>query len=192
MWLVSNRFVWIFMYAALLYVIAIKHKLSRKLIVVLALFGVAVGLSDFVCGSIIRNLVARPRPSRADSGIASLVHVVNNYHGGHYGFPSCHAANSFALATVTTLYFRKRTLSITMFVWAILLCYSRMYLGVHYPGDILAGAVAGTAIAFGAYYAVNHYVRLRERVQFKHVNVITCTTACVFLVLIVISMFKCR
>ena len=103
----------------------------------------------------------RPRPTQPDSPIFHLVHAVQNYRGGHYGFPSCHASNAFATATLSALYFRAWRLSVAMFVWALLLCLSRMYLGVHYPGDILLGATVGVAIAFTTYAAAHPLLRPR-------------------------------
>ena len=125
------------------------------------LFLLTVGLTDYTCASILRPIFQRPRPTQPDSPIFHLVHAVQNYRGGHYGFPSCHASNAFATATLSALYFRVWRLSVAMFVWALLLCLSRMYLGVHYPGDILLGATVGVAIAFTTYAAARPLLRPR-------------------------------
>lgn len=188
MWYVSDRFIWLFLYAALLYVIIKNVGFNVKLLFVILIFAAATGLSDYICSSVIRPMVCRPRPSNIDSGISMLINTVNNYRGGHYGFPSSHAANSFALATISALYFRKRALTLFMFVWALALCYSRMYLGVHYPTDILCGAILGTAIAFAVYYAVNHYVTLKEKRVFWHINVIIYAGILVFFAIIIIAL----
>ena len=74
--------------------------------------------------------------------------LVNNYRGGPYGFPSCHSANSFALATFLTFLTRRRKLAIFIFGWAILNSYTRLYLGVHYPGDLIVGAIIGSLIGW--------------------------------------------
>ena len=104
-------------------------------------------LSDFVVASFIKNVICRPRPSH-DPAVMNLLSYVNDYHGGSYGFPSNHASNGFAAATFLTLLLRNRLASITTFLWAIGSCYSRMYMGVHYPTDILCGALLGVAFAF--------------------------------------------
>ena len=72
-----------------------------------------------------------------------MVHVINDYRGGMYGFVSSHAANSFAVATLISFIMRQRLVTFSLFTWAVLQCYSRMYLGVHYPGDILGGIIVG-------------------------------------------------
>ena len=72
----------------------------------------------------------------------------HEYRGGDYGFVSSHAANMFATATFVSLFFARKWLTIAMFAWAVLVAYSRMYLGVHYPLDLLGGALLGACIGF--------------------------------------------
>ena len=81
------------------------------------------------------------------------VDVVNGYRGGKYGFISSHAANTFAVATLLTLLVRGRRLAIVLFGWALLNCWTRVYLGVHYVGDLMCGALWGTLVATGIYFA---------------------------------------
>lgn len=83
------------------------------------------------------------RPANPENPIVDLVHIVNGYRGGSYGFPSCHAANSFGLAMYVIFLFRKRWLSVFIITWAVLNCYTRIYLGVHYPGDLIVGGIIG-------------------------------------------------
>ena len=103
-------------------------------------------LSDFVVSSFIKNVVCRPRPSH-DPAVMNLLSYVNDYRGGAYGFPSNHASNGFAAATFLALLLRNRWVTLSAFLWAIGSCYSRMYLGVHYPTDILCGAMLGIVFA---------------------------------------------
>ena len=107
-------------------------------------------LSDFVVSSFIKNIICRPRPSH-DPAVMNLLSYVNDYRGGAYGFPSNHASNGFAAATFLALLMRNRWVTLSAFLWAIGSCYSRMYMGVHYPTDILCGALLGSLFAILIY-----------------------------------------
>lgn len=148
-WWVSNRFVWIPLYLLLVFLL-FKRFGWRQTLLLLVGFAVAVGLSDWVSSGLIKPLVARPRPTH-EPALAGLLHIVRGYHGGHYGFVSSHAANTMACALLFSLTWRKKTATCLMMAWVALNCYSRMYLGVHYPGDILGGLLVGAVIAWGAY-----------------------------------------
>ena len=107
----------------------------------------AVTLSDQLTSSIMKPFFERLRPSH-DPALEGLVHIVEGYRGGKYGFVSSHAANAFAVATVVFLSLRAFHPRIwLMFLVAGVIAYTRIYLGVHYPADILIGALIG--IFFG-------------------------------------------
>jgi undecaprenyl-diphosphatase len=80
-----------------------------------------------------------------------MVHVVTGYRGGAFGFFSSHASNTFTIAAIASMLFKNRSFSITIFVWAIVVSYTRIYLGLHYPGDILTGWIWGAVFGFGFY-----------------------------------------
>jgi undecaprenyl-diphosphatase len=138
----TGKLVWVPMYVCIFYVM-LKNYTWRTLVLMLAAIALTITFCDQICASVIRPLVERPRPSAEGSPIADLVHIVNGRRGGSYGFPSCHAANTFGLAFFLMLLMGHRTLNVCMFAWALINSYSRIYLGLHYPGDILAGAVVG-------------------------------------------------
>ena len=185
--LVSGKWVWVPMYVGIFIVLAMRLGFKPKLVAILATIGIALFFSDFVCSEVIRPIFNRPRPTPLGSGISHLVHIVDNYRGGDYGFPSCHASNSFMLATTAALLFRNKILSAFFFLWAIALCYSRAYLGVHYPGDLLAGAIWGTIVAFALYALVNRYYTLTEVKTAKHTQLISIVGASTFVLLAIVS-----
>lgn len=146
----SGRFTWIPMYVALAYVIVARYK-ARTAVVAMICVGLTILLADQICASVIRPEIARLRPSNLDNPLSAYIHIVNGYRGGPYGFPSCHAANSFALAFLSSLLVRRRAFTLLIFLWAFLNSYSRIYLGVHYPGDIIVGALIGCLCALTVY-----------------------------------------
>lgn len=154
MYTFSGKWIWVPFYAALLYVIIRTWK-KDSIWIILAMIACIV-LADQISSGIIKNLVERPRPSRAEK-LEGLVHIVNGYRGGRFGFVSSHAANTFGLAMFCTLLFRRKVTSWIIFLWAVVTAYSRIYLGVHYPFDIVGGALVGTLAALLCYAVLKHF-----------------------------------
>ncbi|MCC8115307.1 MAG: phosphatase PAP2 family protein [Bacteroidales bacterium] len=146
----SGQWIWLGMYAALAAVLVWKFG-WKKAIILMAAIGIAVALSDSFSARIVRPFFQRLRPANLDNPISSLVHIVGDYRGGRYGFPSCHAANSFALAVSSALMLRSKKYTAFIFVWAVLQCYSRIYLGVHFMGDLIVGALIGSTFGYLGY-----------------------------------------
>jgi undecaprenyl-diphosphatase len=144
MWHVSGKLEWIPLYVVLLYFIIRRYK--RKSILILASIAVLITLTDVISSQVIKDNVQRLRPSN-NPDLANIVHIVNGYHGGKYGFVSSHAANCFGIALFFSLLFRKRWVTVGIVLWATLVSYSRIYLGVHYPGDVIGGAILGGCLA---------------------------------------------
>lgn len=139
----TNKWLWIPMSILIAFFVVKKGGMRRGLFFILCI-GLAVAISDQVCSSILRPAVERMRPSNLNNPISSAVHVVNNYRGGRYGFPSAHASTSISIVIMLALYFKRRLVTLGLVLWALMLCYTRIYLGVHYPGDIVVGGTIGT------------------------------------------------
>lgn len=141
MLLATKTIFWLPLYLFLIYLI-IKFK---KWNAIYFLLGVAlcIALSDQITSGFMKPFFSRLRPSQEPS-LEGLVHIVNNYKGGLYGFASGHAANTFGVSMLVFLIFRGHYYWISaIFLWAALMSYTRIYLGVHYPGDIIVGAIIG-------------------------------------------------
>ncbi|HNR41948.1 MAG TPA: phosphatase PAP2 family protein [Bacteroidales bacterium] len=147
MYAMSMKLVWVPLYLAILIYLIFKYK--RKFLILLPFMILAVALSDQL-SVLIKNSVERLRPCH-DACLEGLVHIVRCHCGGLYGFVSSHASNSFNVAVLSLLLIEKRWYAITILIWASLVSYSRIYIGVHYPGDILAGAVLGGIIGWITY-----------------------------------------
>lgn len=169
MMMATGRFIWVPFYLALLAVLMVRLGWKQSLLW-LAAIGITITIADQVCATWIRPIAERLRPAHPDNPLAPLVHIVDGYRSGHYGFPSCHAANSFALTTIFSLVAKRRIITLTLVVWALLNCYTRIYLGVHYPGDILVGAAIG-ALAGWMVYSVTGL--LLRRFPSKHTTLTT-------------------
>ena len=164
MYAFSGKWVWVPMYAALVYVLA-RNLPWRTTLWCLVGVALCITFADQVGASLIRPWAERLRPANPENPVSDLVHIVNGYRGGRYGFPSCHAANTFGLAFYLMLVVRRKALTGLLVAWALVTCYSRAYLGVHYPGDLLAGALlglAGAALCYTLFRLVARYERPRR------------------------------
>lgn len=155
MWWISDRFVWIPLYLSLVFFL-VKVKRKDAIIAVLAV-GLCVLIADQVASGFCKPFFERLRPTH-DPQLKDILHVVNDYRSSMYGFCSSHASNTFGIATLTCLLFRNRWYAALIFSWAILNCYSRMYLGVHFPLDIICGALVGVAAGYISYYLYKYVV----------------------------------
>ena len=161
MWIISAKTTWIPLYLLLIVLRVYRYrqpapttvkwlqKVPACVVMILTIVA-AVGLADFIASGILKDWVARPRPSRVPE-LEGVLHLVNGYKSGRYGFVSSHAANTMACGLLFSLIWRKKITTISLMLWVAANCYSRMYLGVHYPLDILGGLIVGALVAIGAY-----------------------------------------
>jgi undecaprenyl-diphosphatase len=131
----------IYICVILAFVVTKKTQCWRDILILILAFAVILVLVD----SFIKPSVARLRPCNT-AEIQGLLHTIKNYKSNSFSFLSSHAATSFFLATFTHLALRKKYLSILLFSWATIYSYSRIYLGVHFFGDVLCGIILGVGI----------------------------------------------
>jgi len=148
MWQFSGILMWLPLYAFIIYLLVKKFKEKALLVILIVIF--AIGIADYTSVHLFKEVFKRLRPCHNPLIMDSII-LVKDYCGGKYGFISSHASNSFALASISSLLLRKKYFTIIIFLWAILVSISRVYLGVHYPSDIMAGALWGSVIGFLLY-----------------------------------------
>ena len=146
----TNALTWIPLYLSLLYVVIKTNRNVREVLMILLAAGLCVLLAGTIDDEIVKPLVARWRPGH-DPEIGHLVDTVNGYRGGRYGFFSAHASNTFSLAVFFSLLMRQRLLTIGLVSWSLLNCWTRIYLGVHFPGDITVGLIWGALMGWLVY-----------------------------------------
>lgn len=149
MWVATSTVVWVPVAAVLLYIIIKNNKIQEALLVIV-MIALVITVADQVASGFCKPFFSRFRPTQ-DPDIMYLVDVVNGYRGGRYGFISSHAANTFAVSVFLSLLIRRNSLTFMLLFWAVLNSYSRIYLGVHYPGDILFGTIEGCLTGYLLY-----------------------------------------
>lgn len=150
MWTVSGRFIWIPVILFILFLFFFRTR-PKEAILVTLFFIILVVATDQISSSFFKPFFARYRPTHHPD-FMDLVHTVNGYRGGRYGFISGHACNSFGVAVFLGMVFRNSVITLpSLLLWAAVNSYTRIYLGVHFISDILAGMIVGAIVGFIIY-----------------------------------------
>lgn len=158
MWTYTGLVTWVPMVLFILY-IGFRNQSFKEGLLVLGSIVLVLLLASLISGAVFKPFFQRYRPSHHPD-YKDLVNLLNDFRGGDYGFISGHAANSFGLAFFFSRLFRNRLLTFSVILWATLNSYSRIYLGVHFISDIVAGFVIGALIGLLVYEV---YIRIRVR-----------------------------
>lgn len=147
----TSGLTWIPLYVSLLYVVIKNNETMKQIMLVIGCVLLCIFLLDGITDFIVKPLVARQRPTY-DPLMKYSIDVVNDARATGYSFFSAHAANTFGIALFFSLLIRNKTFVIAIISWSLVNCWTRLYLGVHYPSDILVGLLWGTLVGFIVYY----------------------------------------
>ncbi len=148
MWQVSGNLLWLPLYAFLVYLLVKNFGKNAFYLTLIAIL--TVGIADFTSVHLFKETFQRLRPCH-NPQLQDIVHLVNDHCGGKYGFVSSHASNTFALMAFVSSVLRKKSITVLLFAWATLVAYSRVYLGVHYPADVIGGAIWGALVGYAMF-----------------------------------------
>ncbi|MFR9166095.1 MAG: phosphatase PAP2 family protein [Dysgonomonas sp.] len=198
MMIYSGKLLWVPLCAVLLFVIFYKSKWQNAVLFLLCFILLAT-LCDQISASLVKPFFSRLRPTHHPDFMYHVL-IVDDYRGGRYGFISSHACNGFGVTTFIALVFKQRRLTVALIAWALLSCYSRIYLGVHFITDILGGIFLGTLIGF-LIYLLFQYCRVKilktplpdmkkPLYTRRHANILIATLGLTVLFNIIFSLFS--
>lgn len=154
----TNGLTWVGLYLMLFYIIVRNNETMVQ--IGLAVLGalLCVAIASSVTDAVVKPLVARCRPNN-DPLLKYMFDVVDGIRGKGYSFFSAHAANTMSMAVYFALLMRSRILTIALLVWSIVNGWTRIYLGMHYPSDVLCGMLFGAIVGWGVYVAYRRAYR---------------------------------
>lgn len=162
----TSGITWIPFYIALLYLVIRNNETMAQVAVVIGCAAMCVLITSCVTDLIVKPLVARPRPTMEPS-LKYTIDIVNGIRGTGYSFFSAHAANTFGIAILLSLIVRSRLLAIFLILWSLINGYTRLYLGVHYPSDVLVGLLFGAVVGVASYLTYLHfYAKVSPRLNY--------------------------
>ncbi len=190
-WLVTAKWSSLLLLLALFWVLLRQNR--RHALLMLAMIALTVLIADQMSSGLIKQLVQRLRPTH-DPALESAIHVINGYRGGMYGFVSSHASNFVASSTIMALVMRHRAVTLSLTVWTLMQCYSRVYLGVHYPGDIMGGILIGL-LSGGLVWGMMCWIQRRWNVPRGHYTgsdaaIMASSIALTILILLTIALIQ--
>lgn len=183
----SGKALWIPISVVLLLLSFYKTKWQNTVLFILC-FVLLATLCDQISASIVKPFFSRLRPTHHPDFMYHVL-IVDDYRGGRFGFISSHATNGFGVATFLSLVYKQRKLTFTLLTWALISCYSRIYLGVHFIADIIGGILLGSLLGF-LIYLLFQYCRiyiLKTNVKDVTTSIYTKTHANVIITVLALS-----
>ena len=168
--ILTNAVTWIPLYISLFYIVIRNNETAAQILLVLDGAGRCVFFAGSLDDMIVKPTVARWRPTH-DPEIGLLVDILAGYRGGKYGFFSAHAANTFSIAVYFCWLVRSKLLSLSLVLWSFTNCYTRLYLGVHYPGDILVGLTWGFIVGTAVYFLIRRFTPGKIRYERRDADI---------------------
>ena len=170
-YILTTAATWIPLYLGLFYLVIKNSDNARKICFIVVCAGLCYLFAGAIDDGLVKPLVGRWRPTH-DPILGWQVDVVDGYRGGRFGFFSAHASNTFSIAVFFSLLVRSRLLTVTLVLWSFINCWTRLYLGVHFPGDILVGLFWGGLVGLLVYLFYNwvekHYIGKRVLISSQY------------------------
>lgn len=170
---VTTRMIWLPVALLFLFLLSRQHKGWRTMVATVLGIVLTVAICDQLSASVCKPFFMRLRPSHAPE-LCGLLHHVGGYRGGLYGFVSSHASNAFGVFAYTSMTMRRRWFTAPLLLFVSMVAYSRIYLGVHYLGDVIGGAILGLAVGATVFFVIsraNFWISKRTPTQWLHIRI---------------------